>query len=111
MTNVLLFPNKVFREWGAIAQALASYLSSLGATTYEARDIIDRLQVKWSRHGVPLTRPILRQVPASPRGQPEYSDSTGIRYHTRDMPRNPASDAGRSLFELAKLDYDRSKTR
>ena len=111
MTNVLLFPNKVFREWGAVAQALAGYLSSLGATTYEARDIIDRLQVKWARQGVPLTRPILRQVPTSPRGQPEYGNSIGIKFHTRDMPRNPASDGAWSLFELAKLDYDRSKTR
>lgn len=111
MTNVIAFPSKVFREWGPIAQALDRYLASLGATTYEAGEIIDRLQVKWTRHGVPLTCPVLRTIPGSPPSQPMHANNAGIKYHVREMPRNSGGANARSLFEFAKLDYEQSKTR
>lgn len=110
MTNVIVFPRKVFREWGPIAQALARYLTGLGATTSEARDIVDRLQAKWMEYGTPLTRPVLRQIAGSPPTRPDCTNDAGIRYHVREMPRKPGHDRAASLFELAKLDFDESKS-
>lgn len=111
VSKVIAFPSKRFREWGPIAQALGRYLHELGATAQEARDIIDRLQVEWRRHGLPLTRPDAPQAPAVPPPGPALANSTGMKYHVRQMPRNLATDDARSLFELAKRDYERLASR
>jgi hypothetical protein len=110
VTNIIAFPPKVFREWGPIAQALSRHLHGLGATGGEAIDIIDRLQVKWLEYGLPLTRPVLRTVPRPRPRDMGYRNAAGVKFHSRDMPRNVAFDKARSLFELAEVDYAQSKT-
>jgi hypothetical protein len=106
-----MFPSKVFHEWRPIAQALSRYLNSLGATPNEAEVIIDRLQVKWMLYALPLTRPALYQTHSLPPRELDYTNNVGIKFHAREMPRNRSLDSERSLFELAKLDYNQSKIR
>lgn len=110
VNNIIAFPPKVFRDWGPIAQALSRYLHGLGATGGEANDIIGRLQVKWVEYGLPLTCPALRTVPRPPLREVSYRNAAGVKFHSRDMPRNVAFDKARSLFELAELDYAQSKS-
>ena len=110
VAKVIAFPSKVFREWAPISLALRRYLTSLGATGCEANDIIGRLHVQWLLYGLPLTGPGLRPVPSPAPREPDYTHTAGSRFHTRDLPRRPALDRARSLFELARLAYAQSGT-
>jgi hypothetical protein len=106
MHNVIEFPGKVFRHWGANAQTLTTYLICLGATTREAEDIVRRLRVEWEISRLPLTTRPGHQI-TRPRSDENYIDDTGIKYHTRGVPSYAIAGYANTLFELARLEYER----
>jgi hypothetical protein len=109
MNNVIEFPDKVFRQWGAVAQVLTPYLCLLGATTAEAREIISRMQVRWEELGVPLSLPALRSVPKPlPDRQDAATKGTPGEQAMQTSPaRNPEN--ARTMLEFARLEYQRSQ--
>jgi hypothetical protein len=110
MSKIIDFPERVFHEWGAIAQELAPYLKSLGATKAEAQKIIDKIKAEWERLGTPAA-----------------SDSPDVAFKRRyrekmslvtppfDLPRVQAGrhwklESARTLIALAKFEYQASST-
>jgi hypothetical protein len=105
MNNVIEFPDKVFAQWGAIAQALTAHLRHLGASNGESREIVVRLQARWEQLGIPPALPALRLI--SEPLPTEQNDVTklALRGEAMHISRHWKSASARTLLELARLEY------
>ena len=105
MNVVLAFPNKVFVEWGAVAQELGSYLTLLGATKPQAREIIGRLQRRWETLGAPLGLQGLRSIPKPPADEQGAAAKAAGNGHDAGPVSYWKSQHLRTLLELARREY------
>jgi hypothetical protein len=108
MNNVIEFPDKVFPQWGAIAQALTAYLRHLGATHAESNEIVVRLRARWEQLGIPLALPSLRWIPELLPGEQYEVSKVGLNGQAMQISRHWKSESARTLLELARLEYDLS---
>lgn len=109
MNNVIAFPDKVFPQWGAIAQALSAYLLQLGATNAQSREIVVRLQARWEQLGVPPALPFLRLIPELRPGEQYEAGKAGLEGRSMQLSRHWKSENARTLLELARLEYGLSQ--
>jgi hypothetical protein len=109
MKNVIEFPDKVFPQWGAIAQVLTAYLRHLGATNAESKEIVVRLQVRWEQLGVPLALPSLCLIPELLPGEHYEVSKVGLNAQAMQISLHWKSENARTLLELARLEYDLSQ--
>jgi hypothetical protein len=110
MNKVIEFPDKVFPQWGAIAQAISAYLRHLGATNAMSAEIVVRLQVRWEQLGVPLALPSLRLIPELLPGEQYEVSKVGLNGQDMQVSGHWKSESARTLLELARLEYDLSQT-
>lgn len=110
MDNIIEFPTKVFRQWGACAQALTTYLRCLGATISESKDIIEGLQVDWERMSLPLSLPSHFHSSFSVLHDSDYIHDVEIDSDISKNRKVIVPIKARTWFELAKLKYEYMKT-
>jgi hypothetical protein len=109
MNKVIAFPDKVFPQWGAVAQALTAHLRHLGASNGESREIVLRLQARWEQLGVPLAVPALRLIPDLLPGQENDGAKVALNGQAAQISRHWTSESARTLLELARLEYGLSQ--
>lgn len=109
MNNVIAFPDKVFPQWGAIAQAIVAYLRHLGATNGEAKEIVGRLQARWEQLGVVQPAAALRLIPESTDGEGSEASQAARAEQAMQVSRHWKSENARTLLEFAKLEYQQSR--
>jgi hypothetical protein len=105
MNNVIEFPDKVFHQWGAIAQVLTPYLRLLGATKTDTQEIISLLKLQWEQLGVAPGPSTLRSVPGLPADE---QNTTSKEIHKVKAMRSPQpwkSENARTMLEFARLEY------
>jgi len=103
--NVIDFPVKVFRSWGANAQALGNYLAALGATKSQTREIVDRLKVEWERSRLPLCLPQVYYSYPPQVSEVTFMSDVGVKYHSREIPLRRGT--ARTLLEMAAQEFAR----
>ncbi|RZA34507.1 MAG: hypothetical protein EOP92_15330 [Lysobacteraceae bacterium] len=103
MQAVLEFPSKIFTQWGAIAQEIASHLAQRGIKRDEICAVIERLKARWEQ---------LESVPSSQGADTETSDGfeTGQAPQAREdrdlfVSRHWRSQPARTLIEAAMADF------
>jgi hypothetical protein len=110
MNKIIDFPDKVFLEWGAVAQELVPYLKGLGANKEEARRIIDKVRGRWDQPGTPAVSD-LAPVVFIRRSDDRMSlftppfDASGLHAGRRWK-----SENARTLLALARFEYQASST-
>jgi hypothetical protein len=105
MNNVIEFPDKVFHQWGAVAQVLTPYLQLLGATKADAKEIIARLQVQWEQLGVPPGPSTLRSVPGLLADEQNTTSKEVPKVKAMRNPQPWKSENARTMLEFARLEY------
>jgi hypothetical protein len=110
MSNIIDFPERVFHEWGAIAQELVPYLKSLGASKAEAQKIIDKIKAEWERLGTPAAS----DSPAVAFNR-RFREKTSLVTPPFDIRKTQSGrhwklESARTLIALAKFEYQASST-
>lgn len=103
--NVIEFPDKVFQQWGAVAQILTPYLRLLGATKADAQEIIATLQLRLEQLGVPPSLSTLRSVPGPLADDQNATGKEPPKVKTMQAPPTWKSENVRTMLELARLEY------
>lgn len=105
MQNVIDFPVKVFRSWGANAQAIGNFLATLGATKTQTREIVDLLKIEWERSHLPLCLPKVHLPHPPQASEVTFMSDVGVKYHAREIPLRRGT--ARTLLELAAQEFAR----
>ncbi|KFI06699.1 hypothetical protein JN27_13535 [Massilia sp. BSC265] len=105
MNVVVEFPKKIFVQWGALAQELASSLSRLGATKAEVKEITARLQVKWEQPDTPPTPKGLCVIPSLEAGKQAAEAGPADKKRPLRTCAYWESQDARTLIELARYEY------
>jgi hypothetical protein len=105
MGHIIDFPEKVFPEWGAIAQELVPYLKNLGATKEEIRQVIDKVRGRWDQIDPPPASDSLPVafIRKSDEGLPPSTPPFGTR--RAHGARHWKLENARTLIALAKFEY------
>ena len=105
MNNVIEFPDKVFHQWGAIAQVLTPYLRLLGATKADAQEIITRLKLQWEQLGVAPGPSTLRSVPGPLAHEQNATREDIPKVKAVRTPPTWKSKNVRTMLEFARLEH------
>lgn len=108
MNTILEFPAKVFVQWGAIAQEIASYLAQQGVKRDDIPAVLDRLRTRWEQLDPAFLAAVDTALPDGDEADEASRQSEeGALYASRHW----RSQSARMLIESAMADYQRHTRR